>query len=246
MNRLKCLGNSWLPAHLIGRTLSATQLSSLDESIFSLENRRNCMSYLEEYAAEYSKPFHGIHTDRNAAVLVPFCLTHDGKPSVLLTVRSNNVFRYRGLICFPGGISDSSDRSPTHTALRETHEELGIAGSNIEVWGSLHPFPSLGTRILVTPVIGVVRAPSQDILKGLRVNKDEVESAFLLTLESLCDPATWRYTMYNDVKGYLSPVFLLQGVKVWGLTGRLLHVALRGLIPRHYKRDYCANILKVS
>uniref|UniRef100_A0A2R5LGZ5 Putative peroxisomal nudix hydrolase n=2 Tax=Ornithodoros turicata TaxID=34597 RepID=A0A2R5LGZ5_9ACAR len=204
------------------------------------------MNYLQEYATEYSKPFRSLKTNRNAAVLLPFCFADGGKPSVLLTVRSNNVFRYRGLICFPGGITDPEDRDATHTALRETHEELGIADGDIEVWGPLHPFPSLGTRILVTPVIGVVRTRSSDILKDLSINTDEVERAFLLSLESLCDSKTWRYTMYSEVKGYRSPVFVVDGLKVWGLTGRLLHLALKGLLAGHYKRDYSFNVFKAS
>ena len=34
---------------------------------------------------------------------------------------------------------DESDKNITETALRETHEEIGLPESSIEVWGSMLP-----------------------------------------------------------------------------------------------------------
>lgn len=40
---------------------------------------------------------------------------------------------------FPGGKCDPTDRDVVHTALRETHEELGLVVPEEHVWGVLQP-----------------------------------------------------------------------------------------------------------
>jgi 8-oxo-dGTP pyrophosphatase MutT (NUDIX family) len=45
-------------------------------------------------------------------------------------------------ISFPGGKMDGSDTDLAHTALRETFEEIGLAGPAIDLWGYLDPVPS--------------------------------------------------------------------------------------------------------
>ena len=46
------------------------------------------------------------------------------------------------LSSFPGGKKDDSDNNIIDTALREAEEEIGLAGSDIQVWGPLLPVPS--------------------------------------------------------------------------------------------------------
>ena len=43
------------------------------------------------------------------------------------------------LISFPGGKCDPTDQDVVHTALRETHEELGLTVPEEHVWGVLRP-----------------------------------------------------------------------------------------------------------
>lgn len=94
---------------------------------------------------------HGL---RDASVLAPL-FWRDGEPWALLTKRPETLRTHPGQISFPGGGRDDRDVTPLHTALRETHEELGIAPDDVEVLGMLGAMPTV-TSYYVTPFVGVV------------------------------------------------------------------------------------------
>lgn len=124
---------------------------------------------------------------RHAAVLIP--LIDSSSPRVLVT-RRNARIRFAGHICFPGGTCDPTDATPVATALRETHEEIGLAPDQVEVLGCLGDYyTQAGYRI--TPVVGLVREPLE-----LRANPAEVaeihEVAFTKMLASHNYQLNWR------------------------------------------------------
>src|SRR5512138_1389868 len=89
-----------------------------------------------------------------AAVLVPIVDAVDCvEPELLFIVRKSDLARHPGQIAFPGGRAEPSDRDLAHTALRETHEELGISPDRIEVLGLLDDVPT-PTQFVITPVVG--------------------------------------------------------------------------------------------
>ena len=45
-------------------------------------------------------------------------------------------------LSFPGGKVDDTDRDLVHTALRESHEEIGLPDDNIDIWGQMCYIPS--------------------------------------------------------------------------------------------------------
>ena len=49
---------------------------------------------------------------------------------------------YLFFLSFPGGKSDDTDRDLVHTALRESHEEIGLPDDNIDIWGNMCYIPS--------------------------------------------------------------------------------------------------------
>lgn len=216
--------------------------TSLDITFFSDDRKRACMDTLVPASREYGRLFRNVPSNLTAAVLVPFCFNQEGEPAVLLTLRSSNLSRHAGLISFPGGITDESDASATETALRETEEELGIPRSSVDVWGPIHPLPSLGSSISVTPVVAFVRSSTPFcLLEELTVNKDEVDKVFMPSLESLCDPRGWEYTTwkYPGVPRHASPVFVLNSSdRIWGLTARILHLCMTSVLPDQYCRSY--------
>lgn len=65
------------------------------------------------------------------AVLVPL-VEREGKLHILYEVRSQDMRRQPGEVCFPGGRIEG-DETPEACAIRETEEELGIPTASITV-----------------------------------------------------------------------------------------------------------------
>ena len=76
-----------------------------------------------------------------SAVLVLLYRTHSGYV-VMFNKRTQKVEFNKGEICFPGGGMDKSDDSLLATALRETHEEMGISPERVEVLGKIEVTPT--------------------------------------------------------------------------------------------------------
>lgn len=158
---------------------------------------------------------------RDAAVLMPLCTTLDGKPSILFTVRAQNMRTHKGEISFPGGKQDEADESPEHAALRETMEEIGI--SNIDILGKYSVLPNKHSNLRVHPFVGYIRDPV-DVSK-IKYNTDEVAGVFALPLDYLTDPANFEMRNFRDSK-YKYPVYQTPkeiGVpEIWGLTSFIM------------------------
>jgi 8-oxo-dGTP pyrophosphatase MutT (NUDIX family) len=89
-----------------------------------------------------------------ASVLIPLIQLH-GEPHVVLTVRSHEVEHHKGEISFPGGVMEADDGDLQFTALRESHEEVGIDPSHVEILGEIsHHVTRTGFHI--TPYVGIV------------------------------------------------------------------------------------------
>lgn len=121
---------------------------------------------------------------------------------------------------------DINDKSLEHTALRETHEELGIKEADIEILGSGNLVVTRGDTC-VLPVLGRIRHDLD--LHTLHVNHHEVDEVFTVPLERLCDPHLLRYTQFRST--YSAPVFLGGSRRIWGLTAFITHAFLRCLLP---------------
>lgn len=117
----------------------------------------------------------------DAAVLVPIVLRE--QPTVLLTVRSAALATHSGQVAFPGGKRDPQDASAEATALREAHEEVGLAPQNVEVLGRL-PIYVTGTAFHVTPVVALVQPQTRYF-----PNPGEVADLFEVPLSFLLNPA---------------------------------------------------------
>ena len=67
-----------------------------------------------------------------AAVLVPL-VTHLDGLTAMFTQRTDHLLHHAGQISFPGGHMDPGDDTPEETALRETHEEIGLPPDQVEL-----------------------------------------------------------------------------------------------------------------
>jgi 8-oxo-dGTP pyrophosphatase MutT (NUDIX family) len=105
--------------------------------------------------AERQRHEFGVPGFTQAAVLVPIVESR-GEPALLFTVRRAELKTHAGQISFPGGKRDADDDSLEHTALRETHEELGIAPDRAELLGRLDEVPT-PAGYMITPVVATLR-----------------------------------------------------------------------------------------
>ncbi|XP_073515250.1 peroxisomal coenzyme A diphosphatase NUDT7 isoform X2 [Phyllobates terribilis] len=112
-----------------------------------------------------------------ASILLPLLIIQ-GKPHLLLTVRSMQLKTMPGEVCFPGGRQENSEEDDIQTALREAQEEIGLCPEQVQIIGRLVPTFSRSPNSMVTPVVGIVESTFQPTL-----NPDEVADAFLVPLE---------------------------------------------------------------
>jgi 8-oxo-dGTP pyrophosphatase MutT (NUDIX family) len=155
-------------------------------------------------------------TLRPAGVLIPL-RERSGELSVLLTQRSAELKHHAGQVSFPGGRMEEADLDVVATALRETHEEVGIPPGSISVIGYLRPMLTV-TGYAVTPVVGVV---SGDV--PLQLDRTEVEYAFEVPLAFLLDERNQR-AAEREYQGRTIPTieFHYEEERIWGATAHML------------------------
>lgn len=181
-------------------------------------------------------------TPAQAAVLVPLVLRgpEGSQSTVLLTQRADHLSTHSGQIAFPGGKVDPQDASRHATALRETHEEVGLEARHIEVIGEL-PVYVTGTAFWVTPVIALVSPPFE-----LTPNAQEVQDVFEVPLAFLMNPSNHRHHQHEwqgQQRQWLSMTYPQSRSKdggppelverfIWGATAGMLRNLYRFLITQ--------------
>ena len=115
---------------------------------------------------------------RHAAVAIVVVSSPDG-PGIVLTKRSARLRAHAGQWALPGGRLDAGESSED-AALRELHEELGLAVDSGDVMGLLDDYPTRSGYV-ITPVIVWSDLGSDEI----RPNPAEVASAHVVTAEVL-------------------------------------------------------------
>ena len=155
--------------------------------------------------------------DRLAAVLLPVV----GDAELVFTRRTDHLPRHAGEISFPGGLVHEGDADLAATALRETHEELGLAPEGVELLGALPSVHTFVSAILVVPFVGMlvgepVFAPDAgEIAEVLRYPIAELDAAET-TVEWPRDGHVYR--------GFAYP--MADGNTIWGATAKIVNELL--------------------
>ncbi len=178
-------------------------------------------------ATDLSKP---------AAVLIAVTNTPEN-PSIVLTRRSQHLSSHSGEVSLPGGKWDPEDGSLKTTALRETHEEIGLEPGLVEVLGALPVFQTW-QGIEVTPFVGVV--PEKLVLTP---NLDELDAIFQVPLQFFIDDQRLRTDIFERNVGHVwSPAYEFDGFEIWGFTARLLVNFISGAFDVDIGRDNPAPV----
>jgi 8-oxo-dGTP pyrophosphatase MutT (NUDIX family) len=155
---------------------------------------------------------------RPAGVLVPLMQRSDGL-TILLTQRAAHLKLHAAQASFPGGRMEEHDADVLATALRETHEEVGIAPGHVDVIGYLDPLPTI-TGFAVTPVVGLVSDNAE-----LVIDRTEVDYTFELPLDFLLDEDNDKLADREwQGKRFRLREFHFDGERVWGATAYMLQV----------------------
>lgn len=160
---------------------------------------------------------------RPAAVLVPLVDRDEGL-TVLLTRRTDHLHHHPGQVSFPGGRVEAGDRDAEMTALRETHEEIGLHPERVELLGALSEYHT-GTGFRVTPVVGLIQPPFD-----LTPDSFEVAEIFEVPLSFLIDPANRRQEqLLIDGRARTYYAMPWQHHHIWGATAGMLVMLSRFL-----------------
>jgi 8-oxo-dGTP pyrophosphatase MutT (NUDIX family) len=131
---------------------------------------------------------------------------------------------WSGHMALPGGHQDAGDADLVATALRETHEEVGLTLDRDSEWiGALPRARVLSGRRPEFEILPLVFAVARHVVP--RPNPREVKAVVWAKIDDLLLPAAHTSILYPSVaaaEGQLLPAFDVQGHVVWGLTYRIL------------------------
>ncbi|MEI7560129.1 MAG: CoA pyrophosphatase [Actinomycetes bacterium] len=150
-----------------------------------------------------------------SAVLVPFTVV-DGRLCLVLTRRRDDLRRHAGEFSFPGGRRDPGEKDLLATALRETHEEIGIEPTDVEIIGALQPTSTIATGFSLHPFVGLVPAGAARIAEPA-----EVAEITVLDVAQLMSSADRALLSRRDV-AFRTAVYPLGDKFIWGATARIL------------------------
>lgn len=153
-----------------------------------------------------------------AGVLVLLEASPDGE-RVLFQVRTHTVRHHQGEISFPGGRRDPGDASLLHTALRETHEEVGVPPEAVAVLGQLDDTVTRGSRYLIRPYVGLMASGVQATVAARR----EVSELLSVPVAHLLDPSSRAWKVVDrDGQVEATPAYQYGEHLIWGATARIL------------------------
>jgi 8-oxo-dGTP pyrophosphatase MutT (NUDIX family) len=185
---------------------------------FSIENLRERLTATSAPLLDRpDRPVAYSQTLMPAAVLVPMLETDGGWHLLFIRRAVNGNDYHSGQVAFPGGRPEAGDADLQTTALREAHEEIGLAPRDVDVAGRLGDFIST-TNYRIAPFVGIMPWPYR-----LRLAASEVARAFTIPLDWLSDPEN-RTTYEHALPSGAVTVIRYRpydGEVLWGATARM-------------------------
>ncbi len=128
---------------------------------------------------------------------------------------------HSGQVSLPGGKFEDSDVEFVRTAMRETHEEIGVNPNEIEIVGNLTRIYIPPSNFIVYPFVGYCTQPPSFI------TDQEVDRVMVIPVDVLLDENIVKQGKFKaggninfEVK---APYFDIDGERVWGATACILN-----------------------
>jgi 8-oxo-dGTP pyrophosphatase MutT (NUDIX family) len=153
---------------------------------------------------------------KDAGVLVPLYLDADGDLHAVFTRRQEELRRHAGQISFPGGRRDPGDPDLAFTALRETHEEIGLPPEAVEIVGALQPTPTFVTDYAIYPFVGLIEpgfawvAAQAEVAEVLELRLRDVRNGYA------------RRRMVRRGVPFRTDTYDVGDNRIWGATARIV------------------------
>jgi len=159
------------------------------------------------------------HDIRLAAVLLALYKKQDMWYTIVMKRKSHPNDRHGGQISFPGG-KQKDNEELSHTAVRESHEEVGTPLSGVNVLGKLTKLHIPVSNFMVHPFVGYLEEPAT-----LNPQLSEVEKIFEIPLDSIFSSQVRQKTDLRIHEGLLLknvPYFDLANQVIWGATAMIM------------------------
>ncbi|WP_198469512.1 NUDIX hydrolase [Acetomicrobium sp. S15 = DSM 107314] len=182
----------------------------------SIEKLRSAFPPLERVPSWDEFIFGGDSGFKWSAVLVPF-ISHSDGARVILVKRPDNLRVHGGEISFPGGGVEDEDLSPVDTALREAEEELGLPRHCVVPLSLMPVEHTYASSYAVYPVLGWIEG-----VKEFRPSPEEVVEVIFLDLDRLDIEPKIERAIRNGVEISYPVYDLPKGMRIWGVTARIL------------------------
>jgi 8-oxo-dGTP pyrophosphatase MutT (NUDIX family) len=150
-----------------------------------------------------------------AGLLLLFPLA--GHAHIVLTLRADTLDRHRGQISLPGGVIEPGE-AYEHAALREAHEEIAVAASEVRILGALTPIDIPVSGFRLHPIVGV-----SEPRPAFAPADGEVARIVDVAVDDLMAPGSVVWTS-RERDGHVveAPAFRVAGVEIWGATAMVL------------------------
>lgn len=161
---------------------------------------------------------HLYPNSRKAAVMMLF-YPKNATAHLVLIVRNSYPGVHSSQIAFPGGKSEEIDINFEETALRETHEEVGISPEKIKVIKAFSEIYIPPSNFLVYPFLGISETELE-----FKIQPDEVASIIELPLATLLDDSIIVSKIIDTsyANAIEVPAFQIDEHLVWGATAMML------------------------
>ena len=163
---------------------------------------------------------------RDAAVLIP--IISEPEPTLIFTLRSEDLPSHKGQISFPGGSIDPGETA-IEAALREAHEEIDLDPTRVRVLGEMDSLPTWVSGYLVHPVVGWL-----DERPDLHPNEAEVAAILEVPIAAITEEIRAEPGFTHAGRTFPTEAWIWDENIIWGFTARVLrefigHLADAGL-----------------